>query len=46
MSEYAGTDPRVAAAEETVEPPEDERDATQVMEDPAAPPPDAEETYR
>lgn len=37
MTENAGTDPRVAAAEAAADPPPDEEtDATQRMEDPAA----------
>lgn len=38
MTENAGTDPRVSAAEEATEPPQpdEETDATQRREDPAA----------
>jgi hypothetical protein len=37
MSEYAGTDPRVTAAEDAADPVEDDRDATLVAEDPTTP---------
>lgn len=36
MTENAGTDPRVAAAEASAEPPDEETDATQRKEDPTA----------
>lgn len=37
MTENAGTDPRVAAAEDAADPPrEEEQDATERMEDPTA----------
>jgi hypothetical protein len=37
MSEYAGADPRVRAAEDAADPPDDDKDATLAAEDPAAP---------
>ena len=46
MSEHAGIDPRVAAAEEAADPRTEETDATQVAEDPATPPPGDDEPYR
>lgn len=46
MTEHAGIDQRVAAAEDAADPPTDERDATQVAEDPATPPEEPDETFR
>jgi hypothetical protein len=45
MSEYAGTDPRATAAEAAADPAEDERDATQVAEDPTTPAEGEPDTY-